>query len=95
MRYMRYINFVSVLQNIEDAAAVDFNYARREVCWIDIYQEEIKCASLASPARARPVSVPRPTPRPPRPPPAAPHRADALTVLARGVILQPLFDTFL
>ena len=46
----------SVLQNIEDATAVDFNFDRREVCWIDLYQEEIRCSSLAGHSRHRPVS---------------------------------------
>ncbi|KAF0298635.1 Low-density lipoprotein receptor-related protein 6 [Amphibalanus amphitrite] len=43
--------------NIHDAAAVDFNFARREVCWIDIFLGEIKCSNLPGPSRVRPRRV--------------------------------------
>ncbi|XP_043220923.1 low-density lipoprotein receptor-related protein 5-like [Amphibalanus amphitrite] len=52
-----WVNGTSLTKNIHDAAAVDFNFARREVCWIDIFLGEIKCSNLPGPSRVRPRRV--------------------------------------
>ncbi|XP_037071386.1 low-density lipoprotein receptor-related protein 6-like [Pollicipes pollicipes] len=46
-------NSTVLTKGVHDAAALDFNFAKQEVCWIDISLEEIKCTSLDGPSRAR------------------------------------------